>query len=75
MRRKGLRFSNLSTGLIRKFISRQEEPSEEQVNACIAYRDFLISIGLETPQRTASFDEEKIVHLFAEHFLAKSNEN
>ena len=45
------------------------------MKACIAYRDFLISEGIETPQSTQIIDEEKIVRLFAKDSLQNQYEN
>lgn len=71
MKRKGVGVKELSKSFIRKFVYRRENASDEQVSACLAYRDLLISIGVESPQKIGSFGEEKIVQLFAERFLAK----
>ena len=43
LRRKGISFRSISRSQVRKYVSRLEEPSEEKVKACMAYRDFLIS--------------------------------
>ena len=75
MMRNGLSFPDLSNGLIRKFLSWQDGLTEDHVNACMSYRDMLLSMGIQSPDRTASFDEEKIIPLFAERFLAKWKEN
>jgi len=73
--RKGLRISNLSNDLAKTFIRELAQPSHNQINACIAYRDLLLSAGIDSLQDIRDFGEEKIVRLFAERLLAKRNED
>lgn len=75
MKRNGISIKTLSKSVIRQFVYRRDNASDEQVSACLAYRDILISIGVESPQKVERFGEEKIVQLFAERFLAKQHEN
>lgn len=73
--RKGLRISNVSKDLAKTFIRELDHPSNNQVKACIAYRDLLLSVGIDSLQAIGKFSDEKIVQLFAERLLAKGNEN
>ncbi|WP_438316309.1 competence protein CoiA [Sporosarcina sp. FA9] len=75
LKRKGLRVSNLSIELARNFIRELDHPSYNQIKACLAYRDLLLSVGIDSLQDIGDFGEEKIVQLFAERLLAKRNEN
>lgn len=75
MRRKGISFHQLSKGDITKFASRWEGPPNGRINACFAYRDFYISVGVEFPSNGQVFNEEQIFRLFAKRFLAKRYEN
>ncbi|MHA6258456.1 competence protein CoiA [Sporosarcina sp. CAU 1771] len=71
LRRNEIGVKGLTKNHIRRFVFRNENISDDQVKACLAYRDLLITIGVESPYKMVSFGEEKIVRLFAERFLAK----
>ncbi|WP_443028965.1 competence protein CoiA [Sporosarcina sp. G11-34] len=75
MRQRGITFSSLSRNLIQDFISEEGGKLNDCLEACFAYRDYFISIGVESPQRNMDFSEKKIVQLFAERFLAKTKEH
>ncbi|MEK4406632.1 competence protein CoiA family protein [Sporosarcina sp. FSL K6-6792] len=75
LRRKGISVRTISRSQVRKYVSRLEEPSEEKGKACIAYRDFLISVTVDSCQNRTVIDEEKIIQLISERLLAKRYEN
>ncbi len=70
MRWKGISFRKLSHQQIVEYVSRIDGQSREQVKACMAYRDFLISAGVESLQNGSVIDERNIFSLFSERFLA-----
>ncbi|MEK5071376.1 competence protein CoiA [Sporosarcina sp. FSL K6-1508] len=75
LRRKGFNFKDVSRNQIRNYVSGLEESSEEQEKACMNYRNFLISVDVDSDQKAADFAEEKIVRLISERLLAKRYEN
>ncbi|MBE1557157.1 competence protein CoiA [Filibacter limicola] len=75
MRLKGIRFRELSDGHVHKFVSGLDGPSDEKKKACMTYRDFLISTGVESFQMDTIIDENYILNLFSVRFLAKSYGN
>src|SRR5690606_3706856 len=42
MRRQGISLNNLSQAHVRKYLARMGQATDRKVDACIAYRDFLI---------------------------------
>ena len=65
-----IRLCELTDLQIDAFIQQFPNSSELQHKACLAYRDFLISIGGK--EKIISFSDEKCIYnLFSERFLAK----
>lgn len=72
MRLRQIRTEDLSDHQLWRFVG---GGSEEQVKACTAYRDFLLQVGVESLQKRTGIDEQTIISLISERFLAKRYEN
>jgi competence protein CoiA len=75
LRRKGISFKVISNSQVREYVARLEEPSEGKVKACKAYRDYLVSVNVNSCQNGTVIDEEKIIQLISERLLAKRYED
>ena len=62
------RFSELSIGDIRQFVRRFEGPFQEQLEACIEYRDFLLAMRIDSLNDCANFDE-RLIKPYLSHCL------
>nr|WP_282432577.1 competence protein CoiA family protein [Filibacter tadaridae] len=70
VRRKGIGFHQLTENLIRKLMDCQENNSERKIQACLAYRNFLLSIGINSSRENVAFNEINIFKLISDRFLA-----
>lgn len=71
MKKQGAQFDKLSEGTIRSFVRGLGDSSEKQVEACLKYKDYLLSIGITSTGKHAEFDENDLVKAIALTFLAK----
>lgn len=62
-------FRQITIGEIRRFVQKFEGPCEKQVTACVDYRDFLLSLGIESLKSAPSLDEENLLKYLLPHYL------
>ncbi|WP_342512926.1 competence protein CoiA family protein [Sporosarcina sp. FSL K6-1522] len=75
MKSKDIAIRDWSTDAVRGFVSRFAGSADLQVKACMGYRNFLLSLGIESLRTSVDFNEETFGQLLAERFLAKRYEN
>ena len=71
MKERRLKVNDLTVGAIRNFIQRFGGPAETQVKACLNYRDFLLSVGVDALNNTAKISESELAEKIADTILAK----
>lgn len=67
--------SKLTTVTLRGFVKMFDGSTEQLVLACVEYRDFLASVGIDSFNERVKVKEEQLVQQFTNTFLAKWNEN
>lgn len=68
-KQRGGSFRHLSIGEINRFVRKFEGAFEKQVDACIEYRNFLLSVSIETTKEGGKFCEEKLIKYIFSHCL------
>lgn len=71
MKESRVRLEDLSASMIRKFVGQFDGQSSEQIKACIMYRDFLRSIGIELVDTAFKMDESQLHEQLVATLLAK----
>jgi len=70
MKKRGIQFNTLSVWTIRNFVQSFGDGSKDQVDACKKYRDYLLSVGVNSLNTETKFDEKQLVKAIALTFLA-----
>jgi len=75
MKKRGIQFNKLSVWAIRNFVQSFGDGSKNQVEACKKYRDYLLSVGVNSSNTETKFDEKQLVKAIALTFLANGCED
>lgn len=75
MRREGISLEGLTLGKVKRYVARLDNPSERKERACMAYRNFLVSMGIVPFKNSRLSGANDIYTLIADRFLAKQYED
>ena len=71
LQKKQLTVQGISVDMLYDFVERFEGSTDNQLKACIKYRDFLLSLNIKSIDNIGNFEEKQFIEKISHKFLAK----